>query len=141
MTGEAEKKDYEPKYAVGEILVCFLGNLNAEDGFVRKMSEFLGYQVKDEEYEFGESYIILTKPGEEEKACNEFKSFRIKDQEWVDWAARRDIKLEKRWNDLEELVGMAESLRDDPEYADVVYNKKLDEIIDYANKIKEPGKQ
>ena len=141
MEEEIKERSYESEYVAGEILVCFLGKLHAETGFVKKFSELLGYQVKDEEYEFGKSYIILTKPGEEEKACNDFKSFMIKGQGLVDWASRHDLKLERRWNDLEELVSMAESLRDDAEHSDSAYNKKIDDIIDYAQKIKEPEKQ
>jgi len=127
-----------PEYATGEVLVHFLDRINVNDDFARTVVELVGYKLKDEEYDFGDCYIILTKPGEEDKACEDLKTLRIKSQNLVDWVTRRDLKLEKRSRDLDELVGMAESLRDNPEQGDSEYNKSLDEIIGYASSLKVP---
>lgn len=130
-------KGYKPEYAKGEILVQFLHNVNANDDFVQTVIELVGYKLKDEEYEFGDAYIVQTNPGEEEKACYELQNLRIKKHKLVDWAARRDLKLEQRFRDSDELVSLAESVRDNAGNINSDYHKSLDEIINYANKLKE----
>jgi hypothetical protein len=133
-------KDYKPEYAKGEILVQFMDNVHTNNGFVHDLLELVGYQLKDEEYdeeyELGEAYVVQTKPGEEEKACCDLRTLRIKNHKLVDWAVRRDLKLEQRFKDLDELVNIAESIRDNAENGDTDYNKSLDEIIKYAKKLK-----
>jgi hypothetical protein len=129
--------DYKPEYAKGEVLVHFLDCINVNDDFVRTVVELVGYKLKDENYELGDLYIILVEPGEEEKACEGLKTLRIKSQNLVDWADRRDLKFEKRSRELDELVDMTQSLNDDPEQGDADYNKSLDEIINYASSLKE----
>jgi hypothetical protein len=129
-------KGYKPEYAKGEILVQFTGNVHTNDGFVHDLLELAGYQLKDEEYEIGEAYIVQTKPGEEEKACRDLRTLRIKNHKLVDWAVRRDLKFEQRFKDLDELVNISESIRDNAENGDTDYNKSLDELIKYAKKLK-----
>ena len=129
--------DYNPDYAKREVLVHFIDNLHVTNDFVRTVVELVGYKLKDEGYEFGGSYIVLTNPDDEDKACKDLKTLRIKDQNLVDWAARRDLKFEKRSRDLDELIDLTETLRDDPEQGDTDYNKSLDEIIGYASSLKE----
>jgi len=133
-------KGYKPEYAKGEILVQFLDNIHANYDFVRALIKLAGYKLKNEEYELGEAYIVQTKPGEEEKACRDLRTLRIKNHKLVDWVERRDLQLEQRFKDLDELVNIAESIRDNAEAGNTDYNKNLDEIINYANRLKEKNK-
>ncbi|MBU1198284.1 MAG: hypothetical protein KKF46_05190 [Nanoarchaeota archaeon] len=126
--------EYTPDYAKGEILVCFLNKIDANKGFAKTLAKSLGYELKDEDYEVGGSYIIQTLPGKEEKACADFK----KEKRFVDWAERRDLKLEKRFHDLDTLVALAEEVRDNASDCNLDYNKRLGSLIDYARSLKEP---
>jgi hypothetical protein len=142
--------DYEPGYAEGEILVCpreatlFDKDPRADfgDEFFRTVGLLKGYLLSNEQHD-GTWYIFKTKPGEEKAAIDYFSKLEIKSSDNttikpVDWAVRRDLKLERRWKDLEELISLAESLRDNPELGKKGYNKQLDKIIDYSQKLKEP---
>jgi hypothetical protein len=123
---------YKPKYAKGEVLVHFLDHLHLSDDFARNVVNLAGYKLKDENYEFGDSYIVITKPGEEEAACKELRNLRIMSKDLVDWVTRRDLKLEQRYKDLDEIAELAAELRDEPEKSDADYEQCLDDIIGRA---------
>ncbi|MBN2458751.1 hypothetical protein JXB28_00555 [Candidatus Woesearchaeota archaeon] len=143
---------YNPEYAVGQILVCPLDKYSLKgpakasmvelgDDFFRSMGMAKSYEMMDDEDEHS-WYIFKTPAGEEQAAIDYFTSLEIKAYNGVvikpvDWAARRDLRMEKRVKDLEVLVEMAERLRDEPEESTGQYNKLLRKITDYITKIEE----
>lgn len=126
---------YEPEYAKGEIIVFFKDN---EEGvgedFASTFGSYIGFELK-EAWERGDgAYVYSCTEGKEEEAIENFKKFAT----FVGGAERRDLKLERRWGEAEEVIGMAESLRDgcDNLLKDE-YNNRLKEISDYLNEIME----
>ncbi len=124
-------KRYKPDYAKGEILVCYLDNIDTDLGFARTFGKTLGYELADI-YEYGDDvFIYKTLSGKENAACKAF----ISHNKFVDWAEKRDIKIEKRWKSLEQGVEMLTSLNDDAELPDMEYAEKLDKIIAYLKNL------
>lgn len=116
---------YTPEYAKGQILVEFKGNCGVDKA--RYLGEGLGYVLSDEEYPYCEYHIFETEEGKEGAAIEIFAKYR----EFVKHVCRRDVKMETRWNKLEELAIMVENLNNNVELSDENYNQRLDEITDY----------
>ena len=122
---------YEPEYAEGQILVHF--KIPVAHGFAETLGEFLGYKALEESYSYGDNvFIYETGKGKEKQALKKF----LEQKPFVDWTNRRDIKLEKRWEDLEIIIGRVEELRDNSELPDKEYNRKLDQLCNYLQKLK-----
>ena len=119
--------EYQPEYAKGQILVHFKRPYS--DAFIREFGETLGYTLLDNEERAG--HVFKTEPGKEEEALNKFKSF----SDFVEWTDYRDIKMESRWESLEEAIDLLQQLHDNVEIPDNEYNTKLREIQDYLQKI------
>jgi hypothetical protein len=116
---------YEPEYAKGQILVVFKNRCG--EGFAQDFGKTLGYRLLDETYEHGEAYIFQTEVGKENEAKERFAAY----SEFVDWADLRDIKMEARWNSLEQAIAKIQDLHDNVEIPDNSYNQRLKEIIEY----------
>lgn len=97
---------YKPKSAEGQILVEFKSEVNRD--FARTFGKQIGIRLAKEDYEHGDAFIYQTEPGEERQAIKEFKRYR----KFVAWADLRDLRLEARWNELEEIIAALENLRD-----------------------------
>lgn len=123
---------YRPEYAKGEIVVQFLVDVNCNKGFVKAFGDILGYEVIEKEGRQYGYFIFKTKEGDEKKACERFKA----EKTFVDYAVRRDTKLESEYENLEQAIDMLRNLIDDVPLPKGGYKKKLDEIIDYIQKIK-----
>ena len=117
------KSNYKPKYAEGEILVGVKGY---SKDFVKQFGKTLGYELIDE-WEHGDNvYIFRTPVNKEDIACKKFLHYK----DFVEWAERRDVKLESRWKGIEKTIGVLKDLGDKCEISDEEYRKKIDEIID-----------
>lgn len=121
---------YEPEYSKGEILVNFREDIDPSPDLARSFGMRLGYELKGFWDHGDNTFIYSTSEGEEEKACLMFK----KHADFVDWAEKRDLKMETRWDSLEEIISMMRSLRDNPGLPDKQYDDKLKEISDYITK-------
>jgi len=128
------KIKYKPKYAFGQILVEFKSAKNEQ--FAREFGKTLGYEMANETYEHGTAFIYKTKRGEEKTAINQFEKY----PEFVNWADRRDIGLESRWNGLESTIRMLQEIADDAEQPDTQYNNNLDKVITSIQLLKQGTK-
>ena len=117
--------EYAPEYAQGQILVDFINKTT--DDFVREFGKGLGYELLDEEYAYDDFYIFKTPIGKEGEAIEILAKY----SKFVEHVRRRDLKIERRWNKLEELAVMVENLNDNAELSDEDYNQRLEEIRDY----------
>lgn len=100
--------DYKPEYAEGQILVMYK-HYSVDDGFAEEFGKGLGYDlISDNSIYYGSAFLYETKPGEEDSAIKDFKAH----PKFVDWAARRDLKFERRYNAFEEAISVLEYLRD-----------------------------
>ncbi len=113
---------YQPNYAKGEILVEFKGPQSKD--FAKAFGEKLGYALKDEEYKHGNAFIYIVPEGQEKKISRQFERYK----KFVDWADRRDIRLEQRWTGLEKIISKLEALKDNAEIPDREYKRLLDNI-------------
>jgi len=124
---------YKPKYAKGQILVEFKRATSQE--FARTFGKQIGFEFADEDYEHGLYAVAYkTKPGKERQAIKKFKSY----PDFVKWAYLRDIKLEARWNHLEEIAEEVKAISDDAStLSDREYERRRKLI---ASKLKLPEK-
>jgi len=99
-------KKYQPKYAKGQILVEFKPQVSRD--FAKTFGENIGFKISDEDYEHGTAFIYQTKPGEEKQAKITFQRHK----KFIAWADLRDLRLEARWNELEEIIAALENLGD-----------------------------
>jgi hypothetical protein len=141
---EIAKNKYVPEYAEGEILVCFKDlrlttpkksvSMSLTQGFDGYLGTLLGYEVSEERLDFYDSVIVYKVPkGKETEACAKFKKY----SEFVDWAERRDVKAERRYDGLDDVIRKMENLRDDCDtQSDEMFKSKLKEISNYMNKLK-----
>jgi len=126
-----DKKGYQPNYAQREILVVFKGFPDMNDNFAKIFGQIIGYELLGT-YEHSESdYIFQTPVGQEDKACKEFASH----EKFIDCASRRDLKLDKRWNELEEAERKIQDLHENADLPDDEYNKQLQKIIEYLQSL------
>lgn len=126
---------YEPEYAKGEILVFFKKNKEGVgEDFASTFGSYVGFDVK-EEWEGGDGVFVYKCPeGKEDEAIEKFRKFVT----FVDGADRRDLKTERRWNEIEEAENMIENLREECDHLPRdMYNNRLREISDYLNGIME----
>jgi len=117
--------EYEPEYAKGQIVVIWKVNIGKEFG------ETLGYKFLGNDYTNQE--IFKTPEEGEEKVGKHFMKY----PEFVETFYLRDLKLERRWESLEEPEQMLNSLRDTCEKPTQEYNQALEEIINYLENCKE----
>ncbi len=102
---------YVPEYAAEEVLV------KPHDKYkeIRDISKIIsirsGYELKEKWYKDPEIYIFSVPVGQEDRACLQFQE----DKEFVEWAERRDLKQERIWDSLDEVLGSLENARDSPE--------------------------
>ena len=115
--------EYEPEYAQGQILVVFKDDQG--EGFARGFGKTLGYELSDERYEHGEAYIFETEVGGEKKAKEKFSEY----SDFIDCVSLRDIKIEARWEGLEQAMTEVQGLHDDSELPDNLYRKRLEGIV------------
>jgi hypothetical protein len=115
--------EYVPEYAPGEILVCFSKPVCA--GFADIFGDLLGIAFK-EEWPHGDNvFCYTTRIGSEESVMRQFLGY----SEIVEWAERRDVKLENRSDYLSNMIFDLKNLKDDiPELSDEDYKKRLNEI-------------
>ena len=112
---------YLPSYSPREILVCFKRNLNVGEEFAQTFGEGIGYTLVSA-WETGDDvFVYRTEAGKEEEACSDFK----KQRKFVEWAGRRDVGLEKRWESLDDAIAALEELRDDCEIPVGEYGQRL----------------
>lgn len=122
--------EYRPEYAKGQILVVFKNNCSED--FACDFGRTIGYRLSDEDYKHIDAYIFKTELGKEKEAIERFKAY----PEFVDWADLRDIKIESRWDSLEQAIDKVQELYDNIELPDNQYNQKLDEICIYLKQLK-----
>ena len=118
---------YEPDYAKGEIIVSYLEDIDSNDQFAKTFGKSLGYDLAGAYKNDDSVFIYKTHAGKEEEACEEFES----QDKFTDWASRRDLKLERRWESLEQGIEMLTDLNDYAELPDIEYAERLDKIIAY----------
>lgn len=117
--------EYVPEYAKGEILVCFFDKVE----FGEKFGSALGYELSENQWNHAENVVTYKVPvGQEDEAIRIFTGYR----EFVDWAEKRDLKQEKRWGQLENIVRAAEELRDDVAISEEDYELALGKIAELA---------
>lgn len=123
--------EYEPEYAEGEILVSF--RIEAGEGFARDLGQTLDYDLKgrDGRWEYGDAVVYEVPAGEEDEACEKFEDR----EDFVDWAARRDVRLEKRWEGVEEAEEMLDEI--DFKAGSDECKEKLDELISFLEELKD----
>jgi hypothetical protein len=127
---EQKLMTYDPEYSTGEILVCF--RKNVDGGFADNFGEIIGYKLSYEKQFTKGTFVYLTNEGNEEEAIQRFMehSPRI-----VDWASRRDLRLERRWQGLDELANRVADLQDEAELPHKQYQERLRSIADYVAKL------
>ncbi|MBT3397372.1 hypothetical protein HOA55_00900 [archaeon] len=116
--------EYEPEHAPGQILVVFKEPTRKD--FAQDFGKTLGYELSDEEYNHGDAYIFQTDVGGEEEAIAKF----VPCSEFVDWAGFRDIKIEARWESLEQAMAGIQSLQEEASLPDNLYNEKLEKMVE-----------
>lgn len=116
--------EYKPYYAKGEIVVCFKEGFGPSIG--TDIAKVAGYKM-ERPWDYGERIVIYKIPeGEEDKAI---KNLENKYSEFIEWAEKRDLKLESRWNSLEKILEKLTNLRDSSdELGNKEYSCKLREI-------------
>ena len=122
--------EYEPEYAKGEVLVRFRDNpAGVNGGFAVTFGGYLGFDMKGDWMDT-DVFIYSVPEGMEDSAIESF----LKHPQYVEYAERRDLKLERRWKDTKSLMDMAEDLRGDSDsfLPKEEYNARLREISDYA---------
>ena len=114
---------YVPRYASGQILVMFLRDVKDGDEFARGIGSSFGYELLPDEND--EHYVFAVPEGEEELACRRFE--RLK--RLVDYACRRDLKLEERCAFID---GLEQRVHDffASEDPDRIFNRSLLRIAD-----------
>jgi hypothetical protein len=125
---------YEPEYAKGQILVAFKKCPGRQ--VAQFFGEHLGYGLMEEEDDYygAEVFIYRTPEGQERQAIEAFQQQGI--DRFIEWAERRDLKLERRWKSLDEAAGMLQELHDDTELPDQTFNQRLQSIVDFLAKQK-----
>ncbi|MEA3514552.1 MAG: hypothetical protein U9R34_03690 [Nanoarchaeota archaeon] len=119
-------------YTFSEILVGFRQQIDCNDSFAEKFGKGLGYDLVGD-WKYGDNVYIYQVPKDAEtEAC---ERFRFK-KEFVEWAETKDVKIEKRWESLEEAIDKLDSLHNDAEINDKKYAERLDIIIEYIKSIK-----
>lgn len=121
---------YKPEYAQGQILVVF--KRDCSRAFAEDFGKFMEYKLSCEEYEHDNAYIFETRVGCEEEAVGCFELY----PDFVDSAHLRDIKLEKRWDSLEQAKSKLQDLHDNIKVPDKAYNNELENIIRYLDNLK-----
>jgi len=119
-------------YACSEILVGFRKQINCNDSFAEKFGKGFGYDLVGEWNHDYNVYIYQVPKDAETEACERFMSKK----EFVGWAETKDVKIEKRWENLEEAIDKLNSLHNDAEISDERYIARLDIIIEYIKSIK-----
>lgn len=119
-------QDYEPEFADGLIIVFFKGTVGRQ--FAEDFGNILGYELEDEEVDYG-GFFYKTPKGKELEACQDFE-----EQGVVDGAERFDLKSDRRYKQIEELEEMVENL-DGVVLDDPGYKKELENIKKYIEKI------
>ncbi len=115
-------EQYFPLYSLGEILVQFKDSVGED--FAATFGTFLGYNLV-ESWEHGNNvFVYRTDVHQEEEAIRTF----LGKTEFVEWANRRDIRLEGRWVSLESAIAALEELRDNCEIPKGEYERRLEEI-------------
>ncbi len=120
---------YEPEYKEGEILVGYRDMVEPRENFPE---HFVPIFFRGVEYvgpwKYGEDVHIYRVPeGQEDYACSELE----KQDEFVDWTGKRDLKQEKFWDLAKEMGDVLEDL--DPRDPDV--NEKLESLIKDAENL------
>ena|SRR5688572_20487987 len=124
---------YKPRYATGQIIVDFHDGLGED--FAKDFGEKIGYKLSDDQPNEG-PYVFETPPGKERKAVREFS--RRQYDNFVEFADRRDLRLEERWSRLDRVVEMIEEFRDsNADFGTKEYNRELENIRNYLESIKE----
>lgn len=126
---------YEPEYANGEIIVFFRYNKEGiGEDFASAFGSYLGFGLK-EEWERGDYAFVYNCPdGKEEEAIEKFTKLVT----FVDGSCRRDLKMERRWDEIEEAERMIEGLGEECDHlSKYMYNNRLTRISDYLNRIME----
>lgn len=114
--------DYIPEYVKGQILVgykdlfapCFAEDLGMHLDFPRMYSWKYGKRVE----------IHQTPEGKEDEALIKFREY----PEFVQWAEKRDIKLERRWKRLENYKRELESI-DCEHFSDEKFEEEISRIL------------
>ncbi|HLC58922.1 MAG TPA: hypothetical protein VJH34_00155 [archaeon] len=102
-------KSYRPDYAKGEILVMLSYDSKDLASIIGRAS---GYELVDK-WEYGEGvYVYKVPAGKEAEACKYFQSLNLKKMSFVEWAARRDAKFERRINSINMAKNMLNILYD-----------------------------
>jgi hypothetical protein len=115
----------EREFVKGQILVCFKKPYCKN--FVREFGKTLGYNLSEEEYRYGSLYIFQTEIGKEEETRKGFEFY----SKFVDWTSLRDLKIERRWGELESIIKKFEELSEDvAEISDKDYKQRLNQIIE-----------
>jgi hypothetical protein len=97
----SQEKNYIPEYALGEILVCFQPGVDVGRVFASGFGNVYGIKLKDQDdYFISNAYAYKTPIGKEEAACRMLS----KKKDFIEWAKRRDLKLERRADNLEKLA-------------------------------------
>jgi hypothetical protein len=109
---------YQPKYAKGQILVGFRGDHS--EAFAREFGHVLGYKLIDEWDHDSNAYVYSVPENKEDTACKSFALYT----EFVAYAMLRDMKLESRWQSLEQAIEMMTELTDDCEIPDSQYTSR-----------------
>ena len=90
---------YEPDWKEGEVKVCFNFPISKQSakGFGR---EILGYELKGKmKHSYGTPGFLYEVPeGKEEEAVEEFEETEI-----VEWAEKRDLKVERQLKKVDEV--------------------------------------
>lgn len=116
-------KDYVAQYSKGEIYVYFHEDTN--EGFAADFGKQLGFKFIPSG---GPYYLFETEIGKEKKAITKFKKYK----EFVRYSGRRDTRLEKRFDFVDDLVSKVRSLDEYFEKEDFL--KELNKLKKYIER-------
>lgn len=115
--------EYVPEYAKGQILVEY------KDGLGFSFANFLGNSMGFPplySWDYGTNVIVHKIPeGREIYAIGEFQKY----PQFIEWAERRDLKLESRWQRIEICKRLLEDV-DCEHLSDKKFNEEVSRILD-----------
>jgi len=127
-------KKYSPLYAKGEIIVGFRKLVHPNIDLAEMFAQAWGYKVKEGTEFYPNAFIYLTDPGKEQEAID----FFLGKTEFIEWAERRDLRLESRWKDLEHCINELRQIDEDAgQLSSEDYNIKLQEMIEQLTRMQE----
>ena len=97
---------YTPEYAPGKIMVLMRSDkVKIDENFAKILGKTLGYEFDEWNGRYN-AFLYNTPEGKEDEACKEFEEMK----DFVESAYRFDIKLERRFDKIDELKNIINDL-------------------------------